>query len=252
MEQQLYRNLRSRNSLVYAPNKSNSLGVSISYGHSNWDTDVVNGLRYSDNISSVEFEQKSHSISPSHKWTGNLFYNYSKDKIEFLFNADIYRGTGSNNMTSISSDHTAESDVKTRSKYSNLLCYLQALGSYNMSESIKFQIGADYAHTSVLQAYKVDNTHTFLKPFDIKTYQHRYAGYISMDYTINPFAFSFGLRHEALSINREDEVQEGRHKLFTISKLYPSASVSMTKASLQTQLSYSLKTEYPTISYVQV
>lgn len=72
-EQQLYRNLRSRNSLVYTPNKSNSLGVSISYGHSTWDTDVVNGLRYSDNISSVEFEQKSHSISPSHKWTGNLF-----------------------------------------------------------------------------------------------------------------------------------------------------------------------------------
>lgn len=250
-EQQLYRNLRSRNSLVYTPNKSNSLGVSISYGYSNWDTDVVNGLRYSDNISSVEFEQKSHSISPSHKWTGNLFYNYSKDKIEFLFNADIYRGTSSNNMTSISSDHTAASDVETRSKYSNLLCYLQALGSYDISESIKFQIGADYAYTSVLQAYKVDNTHTLLKPFDIKTYQHRYASYASMDYIINPLAFSFGLRHEALSINREDDVQEGRHKLFAISKLYPSASVSMTKGSLQTQLSYALKTEYPTYNQLR-
>lgn len=250
-EEQLYRNLQFRNSLVYAPDKNNSLGFSVSYGHSNWNTDVVNGLRYIDNISNIEFEQNSHSTSPNHKWTGNIFYHYSKNKIEFLFNTDIYRGVGSRNMVSNSSNHTAESDIGTRSEDSNFLCYFQALGTYNISEAINFQIGANYAHTSVLQAYKIDHTHTVLKPFDIKTYQHRYAGYASLNYTLPLFAFSFGLRHEALSINREDDVRKGRHRLFSISKLYPSASISMTKKSFQTQLSYSLKTEYPTYNQLR-
>ena len=245
-EKQIFRNLQFRNSLIYTPNKNNSFGVSMSYGHSNWTTNVDNGLHYTDDINNVEYGQKSHSTSPNHKWVGNLFYNYSNKKIEFFFNTDIYRGIGSRNMTSISSNHTVEPDVDTRSEDSNFLCYFQALGSYNISEFIKFQIGADYAHTSVLQAYNVNSAHAVLKPFDIKTYQHRYAEYASLNYAITNFAFSLGLRHETLSINREDDVKKGRNKLFSISKLYPSASVTMTKGAFQSQLSYSLKTEYPT------
>ena len=223
----------------------------MSYGHSNWTTDVDNGLHYTDDINNVEYGQKSHSTSPNHKWVGNLFYNYSNKKIEFFFNTDIYRGIGSRNMVSISSNHTVEPDVDTRSEDSNFLCYFQALGSYNISEFIKFQIGADYAHTSVLQAYNVNSAHAVLKPFDIKTYQHRYAEYASLNYAITNFAFSLGLRHETLSINREDDVKKGRNKLFSISKLYPSASVTMTKGAFQSQLSYSLKTEYPTYNQLR-
>lgn len=245
-EQQLYRNLKFRNSVVYAPNKNNNLGLSISYVHSNWNTDVVNGLHYIDDINNVEFEQKSHSISPSHKWTGNLFYNYSKNKIEFLFNTDIYRGASSRNLASISSNHTMESDIDTHSESSNFLCYLQGTGSYKITESIKLQVGLDYAHTSVFQSYNVSSDHAVLKPFDIKTYQHRYASYASLNYAISPLDFSFGLRHEALSINREDDARKGQYRLFSTSRLYPSASVSIIKGALQTQLSYSMKTEYPT------
>ena len=57
----------------------------MSYGHSNWTTDVDNGLHYTDNINNVEYGQKSHSTSPNHKWVGNLFYNYSNKKNRVLF-----------------------------------------------------------------------------------------------------------------------------------------------------------------------
>ena len=90
-------------------------------------------------------------------------------------------GIGSRNMTSISSNHTVEPDVDTRSEDSNFLCYFQALGSYNISEFIKFQIGADYAHTSVLQAYNVNSAHAVLKHFTtIKNFTQTivYAEYV--------------------------------------------------------------------------
>lgn len=251
VEKQLFRNIKFRNSLVYEPNKYNSMGASLSYAHAKWNTDVCNGLNFTDPSSNISFEQDSHSKSPSHKWSGNIFYHYSKDKINLLFNTDLYRGVGSDDMVSHSSDHNIDSDIDTRTDDNNFLCYFQAAGSYDISNNFKFQLGADYAHTYVNQAYKLDQEHSNLKPFDIKTYQQRYAGYASLNYRLNPISLSVGLRHEALTINRDEGNNTGRKKLFSTSKLYPSASVSISKRPFQSQFSYALKTEYPAYSQLR-
>ena len=74
-------------------------------------------------------------------WVGNLFYNYSNKKNRVLLQYRyLQRNWFQGNMVSISSNHTVEPDVDTRSEDSNFLCYFQALGSYNISEFIKFQI----------------------------------------------------------------------------------------------------------------
>lgn len=250
-EEQLYRNLLLRNSLVYSPNKSNSLGASLTYSYTHWNTDVVNGLHYTDAVSDVEFEQKSNSKSPSHKWTGNLFYNYSDKRWDLLFNTDLYRGSHSNVMASINSDHTVEPNVNTHSESSNFLIYSQAVASYKVSDRINVQFGADYAHTSVSQMYQVGGSHATLSPFDIRTYQHRYASYATVQYALQPISFVVGLRHEALSIKRKNEAKQNVRKLFSRSRLYPSASISMSKKAFQSQLSYSMKTEYPTYNQLR-
>lgn len=148
-------------------------------------------------------------------------------------------------MSSMSSEHMVEPNVNTHSENSNFLIYSQAIASYKVSDRINVQFGADYAHTSVSQMYQVGGSHPTLSPFDIRTYQHRYASYATVQYALQPISFVVGLRHEALSSKRKNEAKQNIRKLFSHSRLYPSVSISMNKKAFQSQLSYSMKTEYP-------
>lgn len=247
-ERQLYRSLVSRNSLVYAPNANNSLGFFLTYYYSRWQTDVVNGLRYADRAKEVEYDQTSHSQSPSHTWKGNLFYEYSKDKIGLIVNFDFYHRISSSDLSSVSSNSAVEPDVTTRSAGKDFLCYTQALGRYRAFDFFSFQLGAEYAYTNVLQTYGLDNPHAVLKSFDITTYQHRYASYATLDFNYNIVTLSAGVRHEALAINRRDAVSQEEFKLFSRSRFYPSTSLSVAKGGFQAQLAYAMKTQYPRYS----
>lgn len=250
-ERQMYKNLLCNSRLVYTPNGSNSLGFFLTYSYSTWKTDVVNGLRYADSARDVAYEQTSHTKSPSHTWKGNLFYEYSKDKFGVLLNFDFYRRMGKSDMSSATSNGTVEPDVSTRSEDKSFLCFAQAVGSYKAFDFLSMQLGAEYAYTNVLQLYGLEGPHAVLQPFDLTTYQHRYASYVSLDYTFSLFMLAAGLRHEALSINRRDAAQPGEYKLFSRSRFYPSVSFSMAKDAFQAQLSYALKTDYPRYSQLR-
>lgn len=244
-EDQVYKGLDFRNSVVYTPTDRHSMGVSLTYAHSSWETGVFNNLYYSGSGGSTDFSQSSATVSPGTHWMGNLFYNYTDGKWNLLLNADFYRRSGSRSMTSVSSDRGEAEDLSTKSMDSSLLGYFQAIGKYNVTDRFSLQAGADYAYTSVSQSYDTDNQNIGLTSFDIGTRQNRVAVYTSLDYTLVPLLFSVGLRYEGLNIEREDKIKEYRSRLFSISKLYPSASVSFSEGSFQAQASYSMKTRYP-------
>lgn len=244
-EDQLRKYLTFRNNLVYEPNDNNSLGISLNYQKTKYDTDVINDLTFIDSTGKILYQQKSTSYSPNQSIFGNAFYNYSTEKFNLLLNADIHKGGNTNEMISVSSDTLAEPNVSTYSDNDNLLYYLQATASYSFTESLNLEIGTDYSHTSVHQKYDVSETLSTLQSFDIETFQHRYASYATVNYMLDPFAFSVGVRHEGISLNRKDQENTTPKEFFSRAKLYPTASISMSKDAFQAQFSYSMMTDYP-------
>lgn len=244
-EEQVYNLWSFRNDIVYEPNKRNVFGLAVNLQSYKFLTDDATLMSYCDSTQCFEYSQSSNCIYSNKSLFGNIFYNYIGDEFNLLLNADFNTGSESNDAISVTSNHTIEPFVSSVTNNSNLVYYLQAAATYNILENLNLSFGADFSQTSVLQAYDVSENLPSLSSFDIATYQQRYAGYASLNYAYSLFHYSVGVRHEAVSLKRSDELNVKAKEFFGRAKFYPTASVSMTKNAFQSQLSYSMLTDYP-------
>ncbi|MDO5447079.1 MAG: outer membrane beta-barrel family protein [Prevotellaceae bacterium] len=228
-------------------NNNHSLGFKIEYATNTFDDQkvimdndfVVNGV-VEDHVFSV-----SKTKTPiSEQWTGNAYYDGTVGKLNINFNADFMRAKIRNEVNVNESSWTTPADLYSHSEADAQMYAGKLVLTYPVWKG-SLQVGSEESYYDGTQQYAINKSD--IPAADGKNKENTIAGFAQYAVSLPFGQFTAGLRYEHVDFEYHDYEDATNNLTRKLDDWFPSISFATKVGKVSVSLSYTGKTQNPSL-----
>lgn len=234
----------------YYFNKTNSMGMSYTFLYRKMDVNIDKNDKVVTGSSVIDRQtDKQETDEPTLVHRVDAYYDgWITSKLRLSFNNEIlFNSSKDNRVVNEWSQNSDDRTVTSNYKANNLVFASELRLAYNLWNGT-LTTGVDYSYTKRNTTY--NNLEGFLYNTDNKIYQNLIGIYASYNINIQKFRFNVGVRYEHNNFNYYENNILSNEQSREYNEIYPTISMTYPFGNLTTNLSYSIKSEYPSYTYL--